>query len=294
MRDRSRPALASTGPPRSRSSTPATLMNGSRRAEMHTHGRRDHTDGWYAAAMPVISQPRALVFDIFGTCVDWRSSIAREGEALGRSLSATGVDWLAFADAWRAQYQPQMETVRSGQRPWTTLDVLHREALDTVLPAFELGEISEADRDDLTRAWHRLDPWPDVVEGLTLLKTRYIIAPNSNGHIALLVNMARRAGLPWDAILGAELARAYKPRREVYLRCAETLGLAPAAVMMVAAHNSDLVTAAECGLQTAFVPRPAEYGLDQTSDLAPEQVFDVVATDFIDLAHQLGVAAASI
>jgi 2-haloacid dehalogenase len=244
--------------------------------------------------MLVKSQPKALVFDVFGTCVDWRTSIAREGMEVGRRLGATGVDWLAFADAWRAQYQPQMETVRSGQRPWTTLDVLHREALDRVLPAFELGEMSEADRDDLTRAWHHLDPWPDVVEGLIRLKSRYIIAPNSNGNIALLVNMAKRAGLPWDAILGAEIARAYKPRPEVYLRCAEALGLAAAAVMMVAAHNSDLVTAAKCGLQTAFVPRPVEYGPNQTSDLAPEREFDVVATDFIDLANQLGIAPESV
>jgi 2-haloacid dehalogenase len=171
---------------------------------------------------------------------------------------------------------------------------LHREALDALLPAFGLDELCEADRDDLTRAWHRLDPWPDVVEGLTRLKTRYIIAPNSNSHIALLVNMAKRAGLPWDAILGAEIARAYKPRPEVYLRCAEALGLAPVAVMMVAAHNGDLVTAAGCGLQTAFVPRPAEYGPDQTSDLAPEREFDVIATDFIDLANQLGIAPESV
>ena len=240
------------------------------------------------------SQPKALVFDVFGTCVDWRLSIAREGEELGRKLGKTGVDWLAFADAWRARYQPQMETVRSGQRPWTTLDALHREALDTVLPAFGLDELSEADRDDLTHAWHCLDPWPDVVDGLTRLKSRYVIAPNSNGNIALLVNMAKRAGLPWDAILGAEIAQAYKPRPEVYLRCAEALGLAPAAVMMVAAHNSDLVTAAECGLQTAFVPRPAEYGPNQTSDLAPEHDFDLVARDFIDLAYQLQSTPASI
>lgn len=244
--------------------------------------------GRYAAAMPVKPQPRALVFDVFGTCVDWRSSIAREGDAVGRRLAATGVDWLAFADAWRAQYQPQMETVRSGQRPWTTLDVLHREALDRVLPVFGLGAMSVAVRNDLTRAWHRLDPWPDVVDGLTRLKTRYVIAPNSNGNIALLVNMAKRAGLPWDAILGAEIARAYKPRPEVYLRCAEALGLAPSAVMMVAAHNGDLVAAAACGLQTAFVPRPTEHGPGQTSDLTPEREFDVVATDFIDLANRLG------
>jgi 2-haloacid dehalogenase len=244
--------------------------------------------------MPVKPQPKALVFDVFGTCVDWRSSIAREGEALGRRLGATGVDWLAFADAWRARYQPQMETVRNGQRPWTTLDVLHREALDTVLPAFGLDEVSEADRDDLTRAWHRLDPWPDVVEGLTRLKSRYIIAPNSNGNIALLVNMAKRAGLPWDAILWAEIARAYKPWPEVYLRCAAALALEPAAVMMVAAHNSDLLAAAQCGLQTAFVPRPTEYGPGQTSDLFPEGDFDLVARDFVDLANQLGLTPEAI
>jgi 2-haloacid dehalogenase len=244
--------------------------------------------------MSVKSQPRALVFDVFGTCVDWRSSIAREGEEFGRTLGVTSVAWSAFADAWRAQYQPRMETVRSGQRPWTTLDVLHREALDMLLPAFGLSELSEADRDELTRAWHRLDPWPDVVEGLTRLKSRYIIAPNSNGNIALLVNMAKRAGLPWDAILGAEIARAYKPDPRVYLRCAEALGLVPAAVVMVAAHNGDLVAAAGCGLQTAFVPRPNEYGPDQTSDLTPEREFDLVATDFLDLANQLGAPPASI
>jgi 2-haloacid dehalogenase len=243
--------------------------------------------------MPVKIQPRALLFDVFGTCVDWRSSVAREGEALGRKLGVSGVDWLAVADNWRAQYQPQMETVRTGKRLWTTLDVLHREALDTVLSGFGLDDVSDTDRDDFTLAWHRLDPWPDVVEGLTRLKSGHIIAPNSNGNIALLVNMAKRAGLPWDAILGAEIARAYKPRPEVYLRCAEALGPAPSAVMMVAAHNSDLLAAAACGLQTAFVPRPTEYGPGQTSDLAPEHDFDLVARDFIDLASQLGRAPAS-
>ena len=237
------------------------------------------------------TRPKALVFDVFGTCVDWRTSVAREAAALGQRSGVTGVDWLAFADAWRGQYQPRMETVRSGTRPWTTLDVLHREALETVLPAFGLEAMPEADRDALALAWHRLDPWPDVVEGLTRLKTCYVIAPNSNGNIALLVNMARYAGLAWDAILGAELARAYKPQPEVYLRCVEALGLPPSAVMMVAAHNSDLVAAAACGLRTAFVPRSTEHGPDQRSDLAPEHQFDLVARDFIDLAGQLGVAA---
>ena len=233
--------------------------------------------------------PEALVFDVFGTCVDWRTSVAREAEALGQRLGISGVDWLELADAWRGQYQPQMETVRSGSRPWVTLDVLHREALEAVLPAFGLDAMPAMDRDALTLAWHRLDPWPDVVAGLTRLKTRYIIAPNSNGNISLLVDMARYAGLPWDAILGAELARAYKPQPAVYLRCAEALGLPPSRVMMVAAHNGDLVAAAACGLQTAFVPRPGEHGPGQTSDLAPEHEFDLVATDFIDLARQLGV-----
>ena len=180
-----------------------------------------------------------------------------------------------------------MDRVRRGERAWAVLDTLHRESLDALLDEFG-QDPDEATRAELVLAWHRLDPWPDVVEGLTRLKARYIIAPNSNGNIALLVNMAKRAGLPWDAILGAEIARAYKPRPEVYLGCAEALGLAPSAVMMVAAHNSDLIAAAECGLQTAFVPRPTEHGPGQTSDLAPEREFDVIATDFINLANQLG------
>ena len=232
--------------------------------------------------------PMALLFDVFGTCVDWRSGVAREGEALGRRLGITGVDWFAFADSWRDQYQPRMETVRSGQRPWVTLDVLHRESLDTVLAAFGLDEVPAAERDELTLAWHRLDPWPDVVEGLTRLTSRFVIAPCSNGHIALMVTMAKRAGLPWDAILGAEIARAYKPQAAVYLRSASTLGLDPANVMMVAAHPGDLTAAAACGLRTAYVPRPAEFGAEEMDDLPPGQGFDLVASDFLDLARQLG------
>ncbi len=233
-------------------------------------------------------QPQALLFDVFGTCVDWRSGVIREGEALGRRLGLTAVDWAAIAAAWRAQYQPKMDEVRSGARPWTTLDVLHREGLDRVLADFGLDSIPEADRDELTLAWHRLDPWPDVVAGLERLRPRFIIAPNSNGNIALLVRMARRARLPWDAILGAEIAQAYKPQPAVYLKSVAALGLAPGEVMMVAAHNNDLVAAAACGLKTAFVPRPREHGPGQTSDLAPEREFDLVARDFLDLADQLG------
>jgi 2-haloacid dehalogenase len=237
--------------------------------------------------MLLSNPPQALLFDVFGTCVDWRSNVIREGQALGQRLGIDGIDWAAFADAWRAQYQPQMETVRSGHRPWTTLDVLHREALDRLLPEFGLGALSAADRDDFTRAWHRLDPWPDVVAGLTRLKRRFIIAPNSNGNIALMVNMAKRAGLPWDAILGAEITRAYKPQPAAYLKNVEALALAPSQVMMVAAHHGDLSAAASCGLLTAFVPRPAELGPHQPRSLEADREYDLVARDFLDLADQL-------
>jgi len=232
--------------------------------------------------------PRALLFDVFGTCVDWRSGVAREGEALGRRLGIGGIDWAAVADAWRARYQPQLETVRSGARGWVDLDVLHRESLDAVLAEAGLDEVGAADRDELTLAWHRLDPWPDTVEGLTRLKARAVIAPNSNGHIALIVDMAKRAGLPWDAVLGAEVARAYKPAPEAYLASVAALGLAPAQTMMVAAHNDDLAAAAACGLRTAFVARPLEHGPGQTRDLTAEGPVDVAAQDLVDLARRLG------
>jgi 2-haloacid dehalogenase len=213
---------------------------------------------------------RALMFDVFGTCVDWRGSIRRE-------LASRGLPE-ELADAWRALYQPQLETVRTGLRGWVSLDVLHREALDALLA--ERG-LAAADPDELTRAWHRLDPWPDVVEGLTRLKRRFVIAPCSNGHIALLVNMAKRAGLPWDAILGAEVARAYKPQPAAYLRSVEALGLRPGDVVMVAAHNDDLEAARSYGLLTAFVPRPTE-------DAAPTGPWDIVAGDFLELAARCG------
>ena len=227
---------------------------------------------------------RALLFDVFGTCVDWRASVIRELEAFG----PPGADRAALADAWRGRYQPQMETVRSGARPWVTLDVLHREALDELLPRFGLEHLQEAERDHLTGAWHRLDPWPDTVEGLQRLKRRFAIAPCSNGHIALMVDLARHAGLPWDAVLGAELARAYKPQPEVYLRSVEALGLRPEEVTMVAAHNGDLEAAAACGLGTAFVARPAEHGPGQTTDLEAAAGVDVAAADLVALAEALG------
>lgn len=230
---------------------------------------------------------RALTFDVFGTVVDWRGSLIREGEKLGRKKDIE-TDWAAFADAWRGLYQPLMERVRGGQLPWTKLDDLHRIGLDSILSRFGLGDLDENEIDELNRAWHRLDPWPDVIEGLTRLKRQYVLATLSNGNVALLVNMAKRAGLPWDAVLGAEVARAYKPQLEAYKRTAEFLGLKPEQCMMVAAHGGDLKAAAECGFRTAFVARPLEYGSDKAGDAGGSGNWDVKATDFNDLAKQLG------
>ncbi len=231
---------------------------------------------------------KALTFDVFGTVVDWRASIAREGAAFARTRGITDVDWIAFADAWRALYQPAMTRVRNGERPWVRLDVLHRESLDTLLDRIAVKGLSDDDVDHLNRAWHRLDPWPDAVEGLTRLKRRFVLATLSNGNIALIVNMAKHGGLPWDAVLGAEPTRHYKPQPETYLGTADMLGLRPEQCLMVAAHNNDLVAAARCGFHTAFVARPTEYGPAQTTDLRAEHAFDVVAHDFIDLAAKLG------
>ena len=237
--------------------------------------------------MASVAEVRALVFDVFGTCVDWRASIAREVAALAQA-KGVAVDGAAFADAWRANYQPSMERVRSGARPWTILDALHRETLDGLLPRFGLAGLDEAERERLNRAWHRLDPWPDTVAGLARLKRRYVIASLSNGNVALLVDLARHAGLPWDAVLSGEIFRAYKPQPAVYLGAAAMLGLRPAEVMMVAAHNGDLAAAAGCGLRTGFVARPREHGPGQTTDLEPNGAWDVTARDFLELAERLG------
>ena len=233
---------------------------------------------------------KALVFDVFGTVVDWREGVARDLRAFFDLRGASGVDVHAVADAWRKRYQPAMEECRSGRRPFTRLDVLHRENLDAVLleAGLDLTAIAADELDELNRAWHRLDPWPDAVEGLKRLKARYIIAPLSNGNVSLLLNMAKRAGLPWDAILGAEVANAYKPQPEAYLRTADILGLAPGEVCLVAAHNNDLSAARACGLKTAFVLRPREHGPGQVTDLQPGGPWDVVAADFLDLAARLG------
>jgi 2-haloacid dehalogenase len=231
---------------------------------------------------------RACLFDVFGTVVDWRSSVSQDLAAFARERGLPAVDWVEFTLEWRKLYQPSMEEVRAGRRPWTILDVLHRESLVQLLARYRIEGFSPADIDHLNRAWHRLDPWPDAVEGLTRLKSRRIIAPCSNGNIALMVNMAKRAGLPWDCILGAETARAYKPMPEAYLASCRQLGLAPAQVLMVAAHNGDLKAAKAAGLHTAFVPRPTEYGAGQSSDLAPDPgCVDLAARDFIDLDSRL-------
>ena len=230
---------------------------------------------------------KALTFDVFGTVVDWRGGIAREIAALG-AARGFNLDWNAFALAWRARYQPAMERIRGGARGFVKLDLLHRENLDQVLTEFDLGDLDEAERAALNLAWHRLDPWPDVVAGLTRLKRDYILATLSNGNVALMVNMAKRAGLPWDAILGAEVVRHYKPQPEAYLKTVDFLGLAPGDCMLVAAHEKDLEAAAACGLRTAYVHRPAEY--DDTADklLPAPDAFDIVASDFLDLAERLG------
>lgn len=230
----------------------------------------------------------SLTFDVFGTVVDWRSSIIREGETFGAE-NGLSLDWVAFADAWRGLYQPQMETVRAGKRPWVALDTLHRESLETLLARHGVLDISEKRLDHFNRAWHRLDPWPDTVSGLTRMKRGYPLATLSNGNVALMMNLARHGGLPWDAILGAEVCGHYKPCPEAYRRTAAFLGLPTERVMLVAAHNSDLVAAKAEGYRTAFVYRPTEYGPNQDKDLEPEHDFDFVARDLEDLAAQLGL-----
>jgi 2-haloacid dehalogenase len=234
-----------------------------------------------------LASVKALVFDVFGTVVNWRTSVAGEIEQLSKRKGFT-VDGAKFADAWRAEYAPSMNRVRNGDMPWTRLDDLHRMVLDRIMKDFGISGLSETEIVTLNRAWHRLRPWPDVVSGLTRLKKKFIIAPLSNGNIALMTNMARNAALPWDCILGAELVRHYKPDREVYLSAAHFLDVEPGEVMMVAAHLGDLRAAKGVGLRTGFVVRPHEYGPARTPDLKPDSSVDVAATDFNDLARQLG------
>ena len=229
---------------------------------------------------------RALVFDVFGTVVDWRGSIIRECRALGRSKKIAA-DWDAFADAWRAGYRPAMARVRSGELAWMNIDQLHRMILDALLGQFGIDSLTEDEIDQLNHVLHRLDPWPDARRGLALLKRRHVIATLSNGNVSLLVNMAKHARLPWDTVLSAELFHHYKPDPETYLGAAAMLGFEPSEVMMVAAHKDDLRAAQACGLATAFVRRPREKGPKVKVDIAPEPSFDYNARDFVDLARRL-------
>jgi len=231
---------------------------------------------------------KALIFDVFGTVVDWRTSVARMAGEFAKSHGIAEADWVKFACDWRDLYQPAMEKVRSGGLPFTKLDTLHRRNLDEITEKYGFSHLSSNTLDELNLVWHRLSPWPDSVEGLTMLKSRYIIGTHSNGNIALMVNMAKNGRLPWDVILGAEVVRQYKPVPETYDRCCDALGLAPEQVMMTAAHNNDLAAARARGLKTGFVTRPNEYGSDQTTDLEPSEEWDIVATDFVDLARKVG------
>jgi len=237
--------------------------------------------------MAAKDQVKALVFDVFGTVVDWRGSSIRELTSFGNAR-ALKRDWEQFADDWRGLYQPSMEEVRSGRRPYTVLDVLHRESLEKLLEKYDIKGLQEQDIQHLVSIWHRLQPWPDVVEGLTRLKRRYIIGTCSNANIGLAVRMAKHSGLPWDTIVGAEVARAYKPTAQAYLGTAAALNLEPHEVMLVAAHNSDLAAAAKTGFRTAFVARPDEYGPKKKADVADNTNWDISTDSFNGVADAMG------
>lgn len=238
------------------------------------------------AALP--DRVRALTFDVFGTVVDWRGSIIREGQLLSIE-KGFDVDWGLFADRWRGGYSPAMNRVRSGELPWTKIDDLHRMILDDLIEEFGLQTLSEIERQEFNRVWHRLSPWPDAVGGLLRLKSRFVITTLSNGNVSLLTNMAKNSGLPWDAVLSAELAGHYKPDPEVYIKAAELLSLPIEQVMMVAAHPGDLRAAARTGMRTAYVHRPLERGPGREPNVVEPGDFDYLAGDFLDLAMQLGV-----
>lgn len=233
------------------------------------------------------SNIKALTFDVFGTVVDYRSTIIREGEQINRAKNLQ-VDWAQFADAWRGRYRPSMDRVMRGEIPWTNLDSLHRLSLDELLTEFKIHDrFTEDEKDHLNRVWHRLQPWSDAIPGLTHLRKRFVLATLSNGNMSMLVNMAKYSALPWDCILSAELARAYKPDPRAYQMAINLLGLESHEVMMVAAHQEDLRAAQSQGMQAAFVPRPLERGPQNVTDFTPDPAFEVTAIDFMDLAQQL-------
>lgn len=232
---------------------------------------------------------KALLFDTFGTVVDWRGSVTRMGERLARSKSIEGVDWEAFARAWRAGYRPGMAPVISGERSWTPIDVIHRERLEEILVTFGITDrFSDREKSDINLMWHRLDPWPDSIPGLLRLKQGYIIAPLSNGATQLLVNMAKRAGIPWDLILSSDITLAYKRDPRAYQRAIAALGMQPHEVMMCAAHNDDLEAARGQGMRTAYINRPTEYGADQTKDFEATSDWDIVTDHIGGIADALG------
>jgi 2-haloacid dehalogenase len=242
------------------------------------------TNHWFSARETTV---QAIVFDTFGTIVDWRGSLILALNDFGQERALVA-PWERIADRWRAAYQPNLDRVRRGELPWTILDDLHHVALVELLPEFGIPSLPEKDIRFLTSCWHRLSPWPDAVEGLRRLKRKYVIGPLSNGNLSLLVNLAKFAELPWDVIFGADLFRHYKPDPETYLGVCAFLGLRPEQVMLGAAHNYDLKAARELGLRTAFIPRPLEHGKGQTTDLSADQPWDIIAADLIDLADQFG------
>ena len=259
----------------------ATALEGASGTLRAAETRTGVVRGQHAAA-----DVAALTFDVFGTVVDWRTSIIREGRLLSRE-KGFDVDWARFADGWRSGYGPAMNQVRSGELPWMKVDQLHRRILDDLLTEFDISGLSEDEIDHLNRVWHRLIPWPDAVPGLNRLRSTFVLATLSNGNVSLLTNMAKHAGLPWDCVLSTELSRHYKPDREVYEKAADLLDLPPGRIMMVAAHKGDLRAAQAVGFKAAWVPRPLEYGPGRTVDPTPDPEFDITASDFLDLARRL-------
>lgn len=230
---------------------------------------------------------KAITFDVFGTVVDWRCSIIEELRAFGKTKGIS-IDWDGFVDDWKSCYRPGMDAVREAKLPWTNVDAIYRSKLESLIVAYGIHGLSEAEKIHLNRAWYRCNPWPDVVAGLTRLKKKYVLSTLSNGDVACLVNMAKHAGLPWDCVLCAEIFRHYKPDPEIYRGAMELLALEPQEILMVAAHNYDLRAARSHGMRTAFVPRPTECGPRQTSEFEPEQDWDVIVRDFEELAAVMG------
>ncbi len=264
----------------------ATMAQGLGASLLRAQGAKSGTSGQIPEGARSV---KALIFDTFGTVVDWRGSIAAEGVAWGKAKGVTNVDWVHFAERWRDGYTPAMDKVRKGELPWTKLDDLHRMLLNDLLKEFGLTGLSEEEKNHWNLVWHRLKPWPDSVPGLARLKKKYIIAPLSNGNVALLNDMAKNCGLPWDLVLSAELAHPYQPDRETYLKAVDLLGLKPSEVMMTAAHSGDLKAARSLGLRTGFIYRPNERGPGGRADKAQPGDWDVVSNDMLDLATKMGV-----